>query len=237
MPTTNTAPICLLTGAGPGTGAAIARRFAAGGYRVALLARNAARLSALAAGIDGASAYVCDVAEPEQVAATVAAVRADLGDPDVLIHNATLGAFGDFLTVDPDIFERNFRVNTTALLRLAQAVAPAMIERGEGAILCTGNTAAYRGVPYFAGFAPTKAAQRILAESLARSLGSKGIHVAYVAIDAVIDLPWTRKRNPDAPDEFFCKPDDIAGEVWHIAHQPRSAWTFDAMIRPFGEKW
>ena len=229
--------VCLLTGAGPGTGAAIARRFAAGGYRVAMLARKEPRVNELAAGIDGAEPYVCDVAAPEQLAATVAAVRADLGEPTVMIHNATLGAFGDFLKVDPDIFERNFRVNATALLRLAQAVAPAMIERGEGAILCTGNTAAYRGVPYFAGFAPTKAAQRILAESLARSLGPKGIHVAYVAIDAIIDLPWTRKRNPDAPDEFFCKPDDIAGEVWHIAHQPRSAWTFDAMIRPFGEKW
>ena len=173
--------VCLLTGAGPGTGAAIARRFAAGGYRVAMLARKEPRVNELAAGIDGAEPYVCDVAAPEQLAATVAAVRADLGEPTVMIHNATLGAFGDFLKVDPDIFERNFRVNATALLRLAQAVAPAMIERGEGAILCTGNTAAYRGVPYFAGFAPTKAAQRILAESLARSLGPKGIHVAYVA--------------------------------------------------------
>ena len=237
MPTQDNSPVCLLTGAGPGTGAAIARRFAAGGYRVAMLARRAERLESLAASIDGASAHVCDVASPEQIAATLEAVRERLGEPDILIHNATLGAFGDFLEVDPDIFERNFRVNATALLRLAQAVAPAMIERGQGAILCTGNTAAYRGVPYFAGFAPTKAAQRILAESLARSLGPKGIHVAYVAIDAIIDLGWTRKRNPDKPDEFFCKPDDIAGEVWHIAHQPRSAWTFDAMIRPFGERW
>lgn len=237
MPSNPNAPVCLLTGAGPGTGAAIARRFAKGGYRVAMLARNEARLKELAGGIEGAASYVCDVADAKALAATAAAVRADLGDPRVLVHNATLGAFGDFMKVDPDIFERNFRVNATALLRLAQEVAPAMIERGKGAIVCTGNTSAYRGKPYFSGFAPTKAAQRILAESIARSLGPKGIHVAYVAIDAVIDLRWTRKRNPDKPDEFFAKPNDIAGEVWHVAHQPRSAWSFDVVIRPFGENW
>ena len=72
---------------------------------------------------------------------------------------------------------------------------------------------------------------------MARYLGPKGIHVAYVAIDAVIDLEWTRKRNPDAPDDYFSKPDDIAGEVWHLAHQPKSAWSFDTQIRPFGENW
>ena len=120
---------------------------------------------------------------------------------------------------------------------LARMAAPAMIEAGRGAILCTGNTATYRGKAFFAGFAPTKAAQRILAESMARSLGPKGVHVAYVAIDSVIDVPWTRKANPDAPDSFFCKPADIAGECWHIVHQPRSAWTFDVMIRPDGESW
>ena len=202
-----------------------------------MLARNKARLKELAGGIEGATGYVCDVADAEALAATVEAVRADLGDPRVLVHNATLGAFGDFLQADPDIFERNFRVNATALLRLAQALAPAMIERGKGAIICTGNTSAYRGKPFFSAFAPTKAAQRILAESIARSLGPKGIHVAYVAIDAVIDLQWTRKRNPDKPDEFFAKPDEIAGEVWHVAHQPRSTWSFDVVIRPFGENW
>jgi NAD(P)-dependent dehydrogenase (short-subunit alcohol dehydrogenase family) len=112
-----------------------------------------------------------------------------------------------------------------------------MLSRGQGCILATGNTAAYRGVAGFAGFAPTKAAQRVLAESMARHLGPQGVHVAYIAIDAVIDLPWTRRRWPDQPDGFFCRPADIAGECWHIAHQPPSAWTFDVKIRPYGEKW
>jgi NAD(P)-dependent dehydrogenase (short-subunit alcohol dehydrogenase family) len=112
-----------------------------------------------------------------------------------------------------------------------------MIEAGRGAILVTGNTSTYRGKSFFAGFAPTKAAQRILAESMARTLGPQGVHVAYLAIDAVIDVPWTRKAYPDKPDSFFCRPDDIASECWHLAHQPRSAWTFDVMIRPDAENW
>ena len=86
-------------------------------------------------------------------------------------------------------------------------------------------------------FAPSKAAQRILIESIAREAGPRGVHAAYVAIDAVIDLAWTRQRFPDAPDDFFCKPADIAGEVFHIAHQPRSAWSNEIVIRPFGENW
>ena len=237
MPSTEPQGTCLVTGVGPGTGAAITRRFAAGGYQVAMLARDAARLAALEAEIDGATAFPCDVTDTGALAEVIEAVRGRLGKPDVLVHNAVGGAFGEFLDIDAEVLERNFQVNTVALLHLAQMLAPAMIERGAGAIVCTGNTSAYRGKPAFSGFAPTKAAQRILAESMARSLGPRGVHVGYVAIDAVIDLEWTRRRNPDAPDDYFCKPADIAGEVWHLAHQPRSAWTFDTVIRPFGENW
>lgn len=228
--------VCLVTGVGWGTGAAIARRFAAG-YQVAMLARNAERLATIAKHTDNAHAFPCDVTDATALAATVAAVTDRLGAPEAVVHNAVGGAFGEFTEIDAEVLERNFAVNTVALLRLAQLVAPAMVERGSGSIVCTGNTAAYRGKPTFAGFAPTKAAQRILAESMARTLGPQGVHVAYVAIDAVIDLSWTRRRSPDAPDDFFCKPEDIAGEVWHLAHQPRSAWSFDVTIRPFGEKW
>ena len=228
--------VCLVTGVGPGTGTALARRFAEG-YRVAMIARSEERLGALEAELDGAVAFPCDVSDETALRATFEKITAEMGAPSVLLHNAVGGAFGDFLSIDPAVLERNFQVNTMSLLHLARMAAPAMIEAGRGAILCTGNTATYRGKAFFAGFAPTKAAQRILAESMARSLGPKGVHVAYVAIDAVIDVPWTRKANPDAPDSFFCKPADIAGECWHIVHQPRSAWTFDVMIRPDGESW
>ncbi|MDH3641049.1 MAG: SDR family NAD(P)-dependent oxidoreductase [Gammaproteobacteria bacterium] len=228
--------VCLITGVGPGTGRALVERFARG-YRVAMLARNEERLAGIATEVSGATAYPCDVTDTESLTDTVVAVTAELGAPKVVIHNAVGGAFGDFLSIEPEALDRNFQVNVMALLHVARATAPAMIERGEGAIVCTGNTSAYRGKAGFSGFAPTKAAQRILAESMARRLGPDGVHVAYVAIDAVIDLPWTRKRWEDAPDDFFCKPADIAGECWNIAHQPKSAWSFDVTIRPFGEKW
>ena len=233
-------PVCLITGVGPGTGSALVERFVSG-YRVAMLARNGERLAALAQRLPGARAYPCDVSDPQALTTVLARVREELGDPEVAIHNAVGGAFGDFLSVEPEALQRNFDVNVMALLHLGRALAPAMIEGardgGRGAIVCTGNTSAFRGKANFAGFAPTKAAQRILAESMARQLGPLGVHVAYLAIDAVIDLPWTRKRYPQAADDFFCKPADIAETCWNLVHQPRSAWTFEQVIRPFGEKW
>ena len=230
-------PVALVTGVGPGTGAAIARRFAQGGYQVAMLARNHARLQALESEITSSRAYACDVADEARVDAAIAAVRRDLGEPRVLVHNAVGGAFGTFMEIEPAVLNQNFQVNTMALLYLARRLAPAMMAAGDGAIIATGNTSAQRGKASFAGFAPTKAAQRILAESMARELGPKGVHVAYVVIDALIDLEWTRRRFENASDDFFIKPAAIAGEVWHVAHQDRSAWSFNVELRPFRETW
>ena len=230
-------PVAVVTGVGPGTGAAIVRRFARGGYAVAMLARNHERLAALEREITHARAYPCDVTDEAQLDTTLEAIRAELGAPKALVHNAVGGAFGNFLEIDPQVLNRNFQVNTMALLYLTRRLAPAMVAAGEGAIITTGNTSAFRGKANFAGFAPTKAAQRILAESIARELGPKGVHVAYVMIDAVIDLEWTRKRWPDAPDHFFIRPAAIAEEVWHVAHQDRCAWSFNVELRPFGETW
>ena len=230
-------PVAVVTGVGPGTGAAIARRFAREGYAVAMLARDHNRLSLLEREITHSRAYPCDVTDEAQLDTTLTAIRTELGTPKVLVHNAVGGAFGNFLEIDPQVLNRNFQVNTMALLYLARRLAPDMIAAQEGAIIVTGNTSAFRGKANFAGFAPTKAAQRILAEAMARELGPKGVHVAYVMIDAVIDLEWTRKRWPDAPDDFFIKPAAIAGEVWRIAHQDRSAWSFNVELRPFGETW
>jgi len=229
---------CLVTGVGPGTGRAIVDRFVEGGYRVAMLARNEERLSAIAKEHgDAVRALPCDVTDTEALASAVSSVRDELGTPSVVIHNAVGGAFGDFSQIDPEILRQNFEVNTMALLYLARLLVDDMVENGGGALITTGNTSAYRGKANFAGFAPSKAAQRILMESIARSHGPKGIHACFVAIDAVIDLEWTRKRMPDAPDDFFCKPADIAEEVHHVAHQARSAWSSDFLIRPFGETW
>jgi NAD(P)-dependent dehydrogenase (short-subunit alcohol dehydrogenase family) len=229
--------VAMITGVGPGTGAALARRFHEGDYQVAMLARDAGRLAGLAAQLPGSIAVPCDVADPAAARAAVARIEAELGPVDVLVHNAVRGTRGDILTIDPLDLERNFAVNVVALAHLTQAVAPSMIERGAGAIIVTGNTAARRGKDFFAAFAPTKAAQRILAESMARRLGPDGIHVAYIVIDAVIDVPWTRRAFADADDDFFAQPAAIAQTIWDITHQHRSAWSFDVELRPFGERW
>ena len=229
--------VCLITGVGPGTGSALVRRFANGGYTVAMLARSDDRLEDLAAQTDGVHAFPCDVTDFEALGKTVEDIRSSLGSPRIVIHNAVGGALGNFREIDPAILEKNFRVNTMALLHLARMTVDDMIADGEGVILCTGNTAAYRGKAAFAGFAPTKAAQRILLESIARDVGPLGVHAAFVAIDAVIDVPWARKAFADKPDDFFCQPEDIAQVCFDVAHQPRSAWTADIVIRPFGETW
>ncbi len=230
--------VCLVTGVGDGTGAAIARRFTKAGYRVAMLARNTDRLAKLEKELTGSKAFAFDLADLDHLVEVCRQVGTEMGAPHVVVHNAVRATFEPCMVADPDDLERNFRVNTTTLLYMVRELAPAMVSRGSGAIVVTGNTAALRGVPNYAVFAPTKAAQRILAQSLARDLGPKGVHVAYVTIDAAIDTPWTRTPfNPDKPDDYFSKPEAIAEEVFHVAHQDRSTWSFDVELRPFGEKW
>ena len=237
MNSSDNKPVALITGVGPGTGSALVRRFVAGGYRVAMLARDASRLAALEAELPDARAFACDVSDSAAVEAVLARIRAELGNPAVLIHNAVAGGRASFLDMDPSLLERGFQVNVMALLHLARALAPDMIAAGTGAIIVTGNTSSQRGRAPFAGLAPTKAAQRILCESMARELGPQGVHVAYVVIDAVIDVPWSRRAFAAQPDSFFMQPAAIAGEVWHLAHQDRSAWSFLHELRPFGETW
>ncbi len=233
-------PVCLITGVGheQGTGGQIAKRFTEGGYRVAMLARNAENLEILAGQYEDAHAYPCDVSDPDALVETISRVKTEMGAPRVVVHNALRSTRGGILETDPDDLEKNFRVNATALLHLARETIPAMIEAGEGAILVTGNTSATRGAAKFGFFAATKSAQRILAESIAREFGPQGIHVAYFIIDAAIDTPRTRPvLAPDKPDEFFTKPSAIAEEMYNVAHQDRSAWSFRVELRPFGEVW
>jgi NAD(P)-dependent dehydrogenase (short-subunit alcohol dehydrogenase family) len=233
-------PVCLITGVGPekGTGSEVARRFAEGGYQVAMLARSADNLSALEEKIDGATSFPCDVGDLDALVNAIADVRRRLGSPTVVVHNAARSVRGGILELDPHDLERNFRVNTTALLYLARETIPAMLTAGKGTILVTGNTSATRGITNWGFFASTKAAQRILAESIAREFGPKGIHTAYFIIDALIDTPRTRPSlAPDKPDEFFSKASAIAEEMYHVAHQDKSTWSFTVELRPFGEVW
>ena len=230
-------PHCLVIGVGSGTGLACVRRFVEGGYKVSMIARHAERLRSFADDIPHTIAYAADISDLDGYRATLQKIVREQGLPKKVIYNAALATFAPYTDLDTELFERNFRVNTTGLLVTAQELAPAIVGLGDGALIVTGNTGATRGTPRFVGFSPTKASQRILAESLARELGPQGLHVAYVVIDAMIDMPMVRKRLTDKPDNFFAKPADIAGEVFHTAHQPPSTQSFLVEIRPYAEPW
>lgn len=230
-------PVCVVVGVGPGNGAAFARRFAREGYRVALLARRRELSDELAAGLEGARAYTCDVSDAASIDDSFGAIEAELGAPEVVIYNAGSGVFGTFEQVTPADFEMAWRVNALGLLLVARRVAPAMKASGHGSIVVVGATASRRGVPRTAAFAPAKAAQRSLAESLARTLWPAGVHVSLIVVDGVVDMPATRAWMKDKPDSFFIQPDDVAGIAVHLVRQGRSGWSFEVEARPFGESW
>jgi NAD(P)-dependent dehydrogenase (short-subunit alcohol dehydrogenase family) len=230
-------PVCAIVGLGQGNGAALARAFDRQGMALALLARTTGVSEELAGTLSEAHAYACDVSDPASVADAFAKVRSELGHPAILIYNAGSGAWGDVESITLDGFESSWRVNALGALAVSQQVIPAMKEAGSGTIIFIGATASLRGGPRTAAFAPAKAAQRSLAESMARTLWPQGIHVALIVIDAVVNLPRTRRNMPDKPNDFFLEPDDMASTAVWLATQPRSAWSFEVDVRPFTEKW
>jgi NAD(P)-dependent dehydrogenase (short-subunit alcohol dehydrogenase family) len=230
-------PVCAIVGVGPGNGAAFARRFADEGFSLALLARTRDLTSELAAKFPDSQAYPCDVADPSSVQRAFEAIRQELGEVDVLVYNAGSGTWGTVEEITTRDLEMAFRVNTSGLLASVQAVIPGMKVKGTGNIVVIGATASRRGGAKTAAFAPAKAAQRSLAESMARHLWPAGIHVSLIIIDGVVDLPRTRERMKDKPDSFFILPADVAATAFHLTEQARSAWSFEVEARPFGETW
>jgi NAD(P)-dependent dehydrogenase (short-subunit alcohol dehydrogenase family) len=230
-------PVCAVIGVGPGNGAALARRFAAEGYAVALLARRTDLSTQLAAELPPARAYACDVGDAASVAHAFGAIRADLGEVDVVVYNAGSGAWGTIEEVTAEVFEANWRVNTLGAFLVAKEVIAGMKRAGSGAFVFIGATSSRRGGAKTAAFAPAKAAQRSLAESMARHLWPSGIHVSLIVLDGIVDLASTRQRMPDKPDAFFVKPADVADLAFRLTQQPRSAWSFEVEARPFGEAW
>jgi NAD(P)-dependent dehydrogenase (short-subunit alcohol dehydrogenase family) len=230
-------PVCVIVGAGPGNGAAFARQFSRAGYRVALLARGEESLDTLTSEIAGTRGYVYDATSANDAAAVFERIRAELGPVHTLIYNASTREFGDVDATSPEALEHAWRVNTLGCLLAAQAAIPDMRGANGGSIVIIGATASLKGAAGFLAFASAKAAQRSLAQSLARKLGPEGIHVSYVIIDAMVDMPASRRMVPDAPDSFFARPDDIAESVFFLARQPRSAWTFELDLRPYCEHW
>ncbi len=226
-----TRPVCAVVGIGPQNGASFARRFAVQGYSVALLSRTTDYSQSLASELEHAHAYACDVTDPAAVDRAFDAVRTDLGDVNVLIYNAGSGVWGNIEEVSAADFERSWRINTMGAFLVSKHVIPAMKARGSGAIVFVGATASLRGKPFTTAFAPAKAAQRSLAQAMARHLGPAGIHVSLIVVDGRIGKPG----DTVAPETI--DPDDIASTAWYLSQQPRSAWTFELDVRPSQESW
>jgi NAD(P)-dependent dehydrogenase (short-subunit alcohol dehydrogenase family) len=236
----NNKPVAVVVGVGAGLGAALARRFAEG-YRVALIARKREFLAQLATEIKGrggdAIAVPANIADAAEIEAAFASIRREAGRIDVLLYNAAMRPFGRLMETKPSTFENAWRVNAFGAFLCSQQVVPAMLEAGRGAIIFTGATAGTKPFPTSAAFGPAKFAMRGLAQVMARDLGPKGIHVAYVNIDGPIDMPFIRQMRPDAKEEDLLKPAAIAETYWHVAHQDRSAWTQELDVRPFKENF
>ena len=228
---------CVIIGVGPGNGASFARRFSNAGYKVAMLSRNQLFLSKLSSEIENSKAVPCDARDPESISIAISRVHEEIGPVDVMIYNAGAGDWKSLEETKPEEFESSWKTNTYGLLIATQQVIATMKVRGQGSIVVIGATASLRGGAQTAGFASAKAAQRSLAQSMARSLGPKGIHVSYVVIDGVINLETSRATMVGRPDEFFLQPDAIAETVYNLTQQQRSAWSFEIDLRPHIEKW
>lgn len=226
--------VCAVVGVGPGNGASLARRFSAEGYQVALLSRKTEYSGQLAEELGNAKAYACDVADADSVEQAFTAVAKDLGDVDVLVFNAGSGVWGNIEEVSAADFEKSWRINTLGGFLAAKQVVPAMKAQGAGTILFVGATASLRGKPFTTAFAPAKAAQRSLAQAMARHLWPAGIHVALLILDGGVKPPPEEARHT-APESLH--PDDIAETAYFLSQQPRSAWSFEVDLRPSQENW
>ncbi len=238
-------PVALVIGAGDATGGAIARRFAAGGLVACVTRRDAAKLQPLVASIEAAGgrahAFGSDARKEDEVIALVERVEGEIGPIEVLVFN--IGANVPSSILD-ETARKYFKIWEMACLGgflNGREVARRMVGRGHGTILFTGATASLRGAANFAAFAGAKHALRALAQSMARELGPRGIHVAHVVVDGAIDTEFIRSNFPERyatkADDGILDPAHIADNYWHLHAQPRDAWTFELDLRPWNERW
>jgi NAD(P)-dependent dehydrogenase (short-subunit alcohol dehydrogenase family) len=220
--------IALIGGAGEGLGAALGRRFAQGGYEVVLVSRTKESLGK------------ADLREEAQVIALFDRVE-KRGPIEVAIFNAGANFRASILDTPAEMFEKVWRLGCYAGFLFGREAARRMVSRGKGTILFTGATASVRGAAQFAAFAAAKGGLRQVAQSMARELGPRNIHVAHVVIDGMIDNRRTRERMAerakDLPADGMLATDAIAELFWQLHAQPRSAWTFEADLRPWAEKF
>jgi NAD(P)-dependent dehydrogenase (short-subunit alcohol dehydrogenase family) len=216
----------LIVGAGAGLSASLARRLRHDGVEVALAARNAEKLGELVRET-GARAYRCDASRREDVAALFAALDQEMGALDLVIYNPSQRVRGPFIELDPVEVERTLMVTAYGGFLVGQATARRMLRQGHGSILFTGASASVKGYAQSAPFAMGKFALRGLAQSMARELAPKNIHVAHFVIDGSIG------KDPEGQSRL--DPDAIADTYLHVHRQPRSAWTWEVELRPWVE--
>jgi NAD(P)-dependent dehydrogenase (short-subunit alcohol dehydrogenase family) len=224
----------LIVGVGSGLSASLARLFAREGLRVALAARDAGKLAELSWQL-GAASFACDAADEGAVARLFEAVEKQIGAPDVVVYNASARARGPLVDLVPSEVANTLVVSAYGGFLVAQQAARRMLAKGKGAILFTGASASVKGYPQSAPFAMGKFALRGLAQSMARELAPRGIHVAHFVIDGAIRNPG-RTDPPDKPDSML-DPDAIAETYLNVLKQPRSAWTWEVELRPWVEKF
>jgi NAD(P)-dependent dehydrogenase (short-subunit alcohol dehydrogenase family) len=222
----------LIVGAGAGISAAFARALARQGVKVALAARRTDKLAALEAEI-GARSFACDVTRPEEVAKLFASVEAAQGGADVVLYNPSYRVQGSFVELDPEEVHKALEVTAYGGFLVAQAAVRTMLAAGGGALFFTGASASVKGYPRSAPFAMGKFALRGLAQSLARELQPRNIHIAHFVIDGAVARAG-REAPPDKPDSLL-DPEAIAATYMAVLAQPRSAWTWEVELRPWLE--
>ncbi|TCJ16028.1 SDR family NAD(P)-dependent oxidoreductase [Rubrobacter taiwanensis] len=233
--------IAVILGAGPGLGAAVARRFSGEGFAVALMSRRRESFLRAQREIEERGGRVlsvtADAADAASVASAFDRVRDELGAPEVLVYNAGAFRMGGILEVPPETFEECWRVNCAGAFHAAQQVLPEMAERGRGTVLLTGATASLRGSANFSALAVGKFGLRALAQSMAREFGPRGIHVAHVIIDGQIDTERVREMYPGRESHTMLSPESIAEVYWQLHAQDPTAWTLELDLRPAVERF
>ena len=237
--------VCCVIGAGDATGSAVARRFAKEGYTVCVARRTATALKPLVDQItvEGgkAVAFGLDARREDQVVNFFHQIEAEVGPVEVLVFNVGGNVRFPVLETTAQKYFKVWEMCAMAGFLAGREAARVMLPRGRGTLLFTGATASLRGAAGFAAFAGGKAALRALAQSMARELGPKGLHVAHVVIDGMIDTAFTREHFAQRVEEVgpdgILNPDHIADAYWWLHEQPRDAWTFELDLRPSAERW
>ena len=240
--------VAILVGAGDAIGAAVARRFAKGGYTVCICRRDASKSQGLvdelrAAGHD-IHAFSVDARQEAEVQGIFARIEKEFGPIEVCLFNAGSNVNKPLLETTEKLFFKAWELACYGGFLVGREAARFMLPRGRGTIFFTGATASVRGGRGFAAFSSAKFGLRAVAQAMARELGPKNIHVAHLIIDSGVDTEWVRQRRlealgPNALDnpDLLMPPSAVADSYWQLYQQPKSAWTFEMEIRPFGEKW